>query len=156
MPIAAKLDEFAGKLDKFGKPAWIVPLILGFIWWWPLGLAILAFMIWSRRMGCWNHNGVSRWQWTPRSSGNRAFDEYRADTLRTLEEEHREFKEFLHRLRFARRAEFDLFMAERRDRPRRDASKPQSHSQPGSSSNSTQKEVVPEEGIFLQLVGGNR
>jgi hypothetical protein len=156
MPIAAKLDEFAGKLDKFGKPAWIVLLILGFIWWWPLGLAILAFMIWSRRMGCWNHNGVSRWQWTPRSSGNRAFDEYRADTLRTLEEEHREFKEFLHRLRFARRAEFDLFMAERRDRPRRDASKPQSHSQPGSSSNSTQKEVVPEEGIFLQLVGGNR
>ena len=55
MPVVAKLDEF-------GKPAWIVLMILSFIWWWPLGLAILAFMIGSGRMGCWNHNGVSRWQ----------------------------------------------------------------------------------------------
>ena len=54
----------------------------------------------------------------PRSSGNRAFDDYRAETLRRLEEEQREFKEFLERLRFAKdRAEFDQFMAERRDRP---------------------------------------
>ncbi len=51
----------------------------------------------------------------PPSSGNRAFDDYRADTLRRLEEEQREFKEFLERLRFAKdRAEFDQFMAERR------------------------------------------
>jgi hypothetical protein len=62
---------------------------------------------------------------TPPSSGNRAFDEYRTDTLRRLEEEQREFKEFLQRLRFAKdRAEFDQFMAERRNRP--DASQPQS------------------------------
>ena len=61
------------------------------------------------------------------SSGNRAFDEYRADTLRRLEEEQREFKEFLQRLRFAKdRAEFDQFMAERRNRPSDDASQPQS------------------------------
>lgn len=51
MPIAAKLDEF-------GKPVWIALMILAFVWWWPLGLAILAFMIASRRMGCWNHNGA--------------------------------------------------------------------------------------------------
>ncbi|HEX8829352.1 MAG TPA: DUF2852 domain-containing protein, partial [Xanthobacteraceae bacterium] len=61
------------------------------------------------------------------SSGNRAFDEYRADTLSRLEEEQREFKEFLQRLRVAKdRAEFDQFMAERRDRPRSDTSQPQS------------------------------
>jgi hypothetical protein len=104
-------------------------MILSFIWWWPLGLAILAFMIGSGRMGCWNRNGASRWRrGTPRSSsGNRAFDEYRADTLRSLEEEQREFKDFLDRLRFAKdRAEFDQFMAERRDRPRDEAS--QTHS----------------------------
>jgi hypothetical protein len=54
----------------------------------------------------------------PRSSGNRAFDDYRAETLRRLEEEQREFKEFLERLRFAKdRAEFDQFMAERRNHP---------------------------------------
>ena len=49
------------------------------------------------------------------SSGNRAFDEYRAETLRRLEDEQREFLEFLERLRQAKdKAEFDQFMAERR------------------------------------------
>ena len=52
------------------------------------------------------------------SSGNSAFDEYRNDTLRRLEEEQREFKDFLERLRFAKdKTEFDAFMAERRNRP---------------------------------------
>ena len=51
------------------------------------------------------------------SSGNRAFDEYRADTLRRLEEEQREFLDFLERLRAAKdKAEFDDFLAERRRR----------------------------------------
>src|SRR5690242_7151633 len=134
MPITARIDEF-------GKPAWIVLMILGFWAWWPLGLLILAFTIGSGRMGCWNHHGMNRWQdkmdrmrskvdwWgsaTP-SSGNRAFDEYRADTLSRLQEEQREFKEFLQRLRFAKdRAEFDQFMAERRSRPGGDASQLQS------------------------------
>jgi hypothetical protein len=115
-------------------------MILSFIWWWPLGLAVLAFLIGSGRMGCWNHNGMSRWQskmdrmhakmdrmrsysacgdwWAPSSSGNRAFDDYRSETLQRLEEEQREFKDFLQRLRFAKdREEFDQFMAERRNRP---------------------------------------
>ncbi|HWB51855.1 MAG TPA: DUF2852 domain-containing protein [Stellaceae bacterium] len=49
------------------------------------------------------------------TSGNRAFDDYRAETLRRLEEEEREFREFLDRLRQAKdKAEFDQFMAERR------------------------------------------
>lgn len=65
----------------------------------------------------------------PRSSGNRAFDEYRAETLRRLEEEQREFKDFLERLRFAKdRAEFDQFMSERRNRPQGDG--PPSHEGP--------------------------
>ena len=50
-----------------------------------------------------------------RSSGNRAFDEYRDETLRRLEEEQREFKAFLDRLRHAKdKVEFDQFMAEHR------------------------------------------
>ena len=62
-------------------------------------------------------DGGDRWG-QARSSGNRAFDDYREQTLRRLEEEQREFKEFLERLRFAKdRAEFDQFMSERRDRP---------------------------------------
>jgi len=64
--------------------------------------------------GPWNYYGPS--------SGNRAFDEYRAETLRRLEEEQREFREFLDRLRFAKdKTEFDQFMAERRNRPTPDA-----------------------------------
>jgi len=54
----------------------------------------------------------------PTTSGNRAFDDYRSETLKRLEEEEREFKDFLARLRFAKdRAEFDQFMADRRQRP---------------------------------------
>lgn len=118
--------ELATKLDEYGKPAWIVTMILGFIIFWPLGLGILGYMIWSGRMGCskkkagrW-HNERSRKDWWSKgfkapSSGNSAFDEYRDETLRRLEEEQKEFTEFLTRLRDAKdKAEFDQFMAERR------------------------------------------
>jgi hypothetical protein len=54
----------------------------------------------------------------PPSSGNRAFDEYRTETLQRLEEEQREFQEFLVRLRHAKdKEEFDAFMAQHRSRP---------------------------------------
>ncbi len=95
---------------------------------------------WDRHMGRWQskmehmqdkmdrlrermeRRGGGDWWGRPRSSGNRAFDDYRAETLRRLEDEQREFKEFLERLRFAKdRAEFDQFMAERRNRPPGDA-----------------------------------
>lgn len=50
-----------------------------------------------------------------RPSGNQAFEEYRTATLRRLEEEQREFREFLSRLRMAEdKAEFDKFMVARR------------------------------------------
>lgn len=51
------------------------------------------------------------------SSGNRAFDEYRAETLRRLDDEQRSFAEFLDRLRSAKdKSEFDAFMNELRQR----------------------------------------
>ena len=59
------------------------------------------------------------------SSGNRAFDEYRTETLRRLEEEERQFKEFLERLRQAKdKAEFDQFMADMRHRTDGPAAQP--------------------------------
>ncbi len=123
------------RVDDFGKPAWIGLVVLGFFVWWPLGLIVLAFLAGSRRMGCWSHGNPQRWQrrmermqakaerWCgPQSrsttSGNRAFDEYRAETLRRLEDEQQEFLAFLDRLRQAKdKAEFDQFMAERGHRP---------------------------------------
>ncbi|HXV25870.1 MAG TPA: DUF2852 domain-containing protein [Alphaproteobacteria bacterium] len=117
--------SFAARLDDIGKPAWIGLIVLSFVIFWPLGLALLAYVMWSGRMGCWKHAGAGRWhegmrsapgRWyrMQHSSGNSAFDEYREETLRRLEEEQREFKEFLDRLRQAKdKAEFDQFMAER-------------------------------------------
>ena len=130
---------------QFMHPGWIIVMVLGFIFWWPVGLAILAYILWSRSMGC---HGGERWErkmqrmeekmgrmrerfgggggWRP-SSGNHAFDEYRTETLRRLEEEQREFRDFLDRLRFAKdKSEFDQFMAERRNRPQPDSPQPQS------------------------------
>jgi hypothetical protein len=145
--------SIAAKLDEFGKPAWIALMILGFFAWWPLGLVILAFIIGSGRMGCGYHHGMSRWEskmqrmqekmervrakmdnvrgsdwWGgPPSSGNRAFDDYRSETLKRLEEEQREFRDFLGRLRFAKdKTEFDQFMAERRGRGPDNGPQPQS------------------------------
>src|SRR5262249_57982456 len=98
-------------------------MLLGLILFWPVGLGVLAYLIWSGRMGSWKRDfeGMSkargRWYgmcgsgWRrSETTGNHAFDEYRAETLRRLEEEEREFKEFLDRLRQAKdKAEFDQF-----------------------------------------------
>ena len=53
--------DIAAKLDDIGKPAWIGVMVLGFILFWPIGLAILAYLIWSGRMKCGNHGGPGRW-----------------------------------------------------------------------------------------------
>lgn len=128
------MNEVVSKLDDFGTPAWIALMVLSFIVWWPLGLAMLAFLLWSGRMGHeWGCRSFDN-RWRERmeqrrerwggggrghtSSGNRAFDEYREETLKRLEEEQREFREFLERLRLAKdRSEFDQFMTERKNRP---------------------------------------
>ena len=117
MPIIAKLDEF-------GRPAWILLMILGFTVWWPAGFLVLAFIIGSGRMGSgylrekMEHLGRGNWWSCHNSSGNQAFDEYRTEALKRLEDEQREFREFLERLRQAKdKTEFDQFMAERRNRP---------------------------------------
>jgi len=130
------MTQVVATLDDYGRSAWIAVMVLGFIIFWPIGLAILAYLIWSGRMGCGRYGEMSRWQqrmadkWDSKmerwgrdvrgfaSSGNRAFDEYRGETLRRLEEEQREFREFLDRLRKAKdKQEFDQFMEERRSRP---------------------------------------
>jgi hypothetical protein len=50
--------------------------------------------------------------------GASAFEEYRAETLRHLDQEQHDFHDFVGRLRDAKdKAEFDRFIAERRGRP---------------------------------------
>lgn len=129
-------------LDARGKPAWIVAMILGFVFVWPVGLALLAYMIWSKRMfnrscgqgrystsegqsaegrGPWASHYGSQWgakcgsrHMSFRSSGNTAFDTYKEETLRRLAEEQEAFQAFLQRLREAKdKTESDAFMEDR-------------------------------------------
>ena len=123
------------RLDDIPKPAWIALLVVSFILFWPIGLALLIYLKWSGRMFCSRHGRYGHWSgpdrhdardaWRSRhrwgrdaSSGNVAFDEYREETLRKLEEDQREFRDYLDKLRAAKdRSEFDQFMNERRNRP---------------------------------------
>src|SRR5690349_24604905 len=94
------------RLDQLPKPALIALVVIGFIVFWPVGLALLVYTIWSGRMFCGRHGRYGRWHspeehetahgkwqsWKHRnrwgraaSSGNVAFDEYREETLRKLE-----------------------------------------------------------------------
>jgi hypothetical protein len=114
-------------LDARGRKAWIIAMILGFIFVWPVGLALLAYMIWSNRMfsrnctqtqSAWSRGG--KWgggmgKSSPfRSSGNSAFDAYKEETIRRLQEEQEAFEAFLQRLRDAKdKSEFDTFMSDR-------------------------------------------
>ena len=130
------------RLDDIPRPAWIALVVLSFIVFWPVGLALLIYLKWSGRMfgfhrGCYGHwsspegrdarrSAREEWRSFKRSarwgqrhgSGNVAFDEYRDATLRKLDEEQREFHDYLDRLRSAKdRAEFDQFMRERGNQP---------------------------------------
>lgn len=136
----------AEKVDAYGKPAWIALMVVGFIVWWPIGLAILGFMLWSGRMGrmgCgrgrwghWSDERSERFGWKDRrfrrnDSGNSAFEDYKAETLRRLEDEQQEFMDFLQRLRHAKdKVEFDQFMTERRNRPQTPPDEPTPQGQP--------------------------
>ena len=119
------------------RPAWtpftILLMILGFVVFWPLGLAMLAYILWGDRIPeIRRHFGDSTREWSREfrgggsgqyhsQSGNMAFDDYRARELerleqerRRLEEERREFEQFVGNLRRAKdQEEFDRFMAER-------------------------------------------
>ncbi|MGB3146621.1 MAG: DUF2852 domain-containing protein [Paracoccaceae bacterium] len=107
-------------LDQRGKGAWIAAMVLGFVFFWPVGLALLAYLIWSKRMfskGC-AHRARHAHRFDHRhgfrSSGNSAFDAYKSDTLERLEREQSEFEAFLERLRASKdKSEFDQYLDER-------------------------------------------
>jgi len=124
------------------KPQWgpltIALMVLGFIIWWPLGLAMLAYILWGEKFGGsaekaqgWMNRQKSwckdqsfrngphgNWRQT---SGNAAFDDYRAEQLKRLDEERKRldeevqaFHEYLRNLHKARdREEFDRYMREK-------------------------------------------
>jgi Protein of unknown function (DUF2852) len=125
-------------LDARGKWAWIATMVLGFIIFWPVGLALLAYMIWGKQMfsrscGTRRHDHSSQ-AWGrhayrgTQSTGNVAFDSYKAEALRRLEDEQEAFEAFLQRLRNSKdKSEFDAFMEDRaRTNAVQDAADPKS------------------------------
>ncbi|QKV19786.1 DUF2852 domain-containing protein [Oricola thermophila] len=138
------------------RPAWtpatIALMVLGFMVFWPLGLAMLAYIIWGDRLdefkrevnmktdevfrGC---SGIGRKRGHRHHhsarTGNVAFDEWREKELERLAEERRrleemraEFDSYVHELRRAKdQEEFDRFMRERKN------AKKDSHNEAGPS-----------------------
>lgn len=114
------LESSRDWMDARGRAAWIIAMVIGFVLFWPVGLAFLFYMIWSKRMNCnsWGRRGRESRARDHGRTGNTAFDTYREETLRRLEEERGAFTSFLDQLRAAKdQAEFDQFMASRRNTP---------------------------------------
>jgi hypothetical protein len=119
------------------RPAWtpatIALMVLGFMVFWPLGLAMLAYIIWGDRLDAFKadvNRATDDFACSFRrksghgmraSSGNAAFDEWRDAELSRLDEERKkldemrkEFDQHMRDLRMARdRKEFEQFMADR-------------------------------------------
>ena len=124
------------------RPAWtpatIALMVGGFFVFWPLGLAVLAYILWGDRLEAFKRDvnlstdrfmsGVKRSGMGKgfERTGNVAFDDWREKELSRLDEERRrlneaaaEFEEYARELRRAKdQEEFDRFMSDRR---RRDA-----------------------------------
>jgi hypothetical protein len=99
-------------------PLGVAAMILGFLVWWPLGFAVLAYILWGGSVDNLLKDTIDQFKSKASSvggSGNAAFDDYRRQTLKRLEEEQAEFADYVERLRQARdQEEFDRFMSERR------------------------------------------
>ena len=133
------------------RPAWtpvtIAAMVGGFFVWWPLGLAMLAYILWGERLEGFKRdvntstdkfmNQMKRAGFKQPSAagrtGNVAFDDWREAELSRLDEERRrlneaaaEFESYARELRRAKdQEEFDKFMRNRRSgETRRDDSGP--------------------------------
>ncbi|MEJ8474999.1 DUF2852 domain-containing protein [Roseibium algae] len=118
------------------KPAWtpvtIGLMVLGFMAFWPLGLAMLAYILWGDRFQDMAQDARAQWRSSSikgamdnmttgtayARTGNVAFDDYREKELKRLEEERdrldrmrSDFDDYLRDLRKAKdQEEFDRFM----------------------------------------------
>jgi len=133
-PSAAPSVAFGGRpnplrraeawLDGYGRKAWIAAMVLGFVFFWPIGLFFVAYITathrWSsdKMFGCTARHHHRQARYTAyraaQPSGNAAFDSYKSEMLKRLEDEQTAFEGFLQRLREAKdKSEFDAFMEDR-------------------------------------------
>ncbi|EAB6718127.1 DUF2852 domain-containing protein [Escherichia coli] len=120
------------------RPAWtpatIALTVIGFMVFWPLGLAMLAYIIWGDRLDGFKRDanrmtdglfsGCRKASFRSARTGNVAFDDWRAGELERLAEERRkldetyaEFDAYAQELRRAKdQEEFARFISERNKR----------------------------------------
>ena len=114
-------------------PATVALMVLGFVVFWPLGLAMLAYILFGEKFqsfkrdanlkadDVWNRCKSGRYGAHSAATGNVAFDDWRKAELERLEEERRkldemlaEFDAYSRELRLAKdQEEFDRFMRQR-------------------------------------------
>ena len=130
-------------LDGKGRGAWIAAMVLGFVLFWPIGLGLVFYITYTNRWRkddmfgtrrCGHSRTMARHGFNAmRPSGNSAFDAYKAETLRRLEEEQEAFESFLQRLRDAKdKQEFDAFLDDRAKAARNAGATPEPAEGPGS------------------------
>lgn len=113
-------------------PATVALMVLGFVVFWPLGLAMLAYILFGEKFQSFkreaNRKADTAFAWcrtnnysASPSTGNVAFDDWRKAELERLDEERRrldemraEFDNYARELRRAKdQEEFDRFMRDR-------------------------------------------
>ncbi len=124
------------------RPAWtpitITLMVLGFVIFWPFGLAVLAYILWGDRWhGVQNgidrmtdkiarkNKGCGRRHYRAQRTDNVAFEDWREEELERMKEERRkldetiaEFETYKEEKRRAKDTEeFDDFMTERKRKP---------------------------------------
>lgn len=93
-------------LSNVGLPVWFVLMGIGFMFFWPIGLIIFAFVAWSYA----NSNVAPIWQMSFWSSGNKAFDKYQEEERAKLDAEKEAFGKFIEaKLSAKDQAEFQEF-----------------------------------------------
>jgi len=78
-------------LNNVGKPVWFVLMALGFMWFWPIGLAVFCYVAWDYAKS----NVSAPWSMSFWSSGNAAFDKHQEEVRAQLQKEREDFAEFI-------------------------------------------------------------
>ena len=113
------LERARDALDERGRAAWIAVMVISFVLFWPIGLALLAYILWSKRMGCHSWGRHRRFTAAPPSEWPGPDRQHRLRQLPRGDAEAagggaRRLPRFLDHLRAAKdRAEFDQFMTSR-------------------------------------------
>lgn len=100
-------------LDAHGRGAWIIAIVLGFITFWPIGLALLLWMLWRGKAEGARRRCGKRLR-ARAAFDNAAFADHHEQTLRRLEEDAEAFENHLQEeARERDRKAFAAFMATR-------------------------------------------